>query len=273
MATGPRDRAGRRTPRRLVSRERSLSMGRAFLLLALAAALLVPTTAGAQIPDTFKNLEVLPKDIGKPELVQIMRGFSTALGVRCIHCHVGTDPNDLRSMDFAADDKDAKKIARKMMTMTGDINAWLGREIGGMRPERLDVRCFTCHHGNHRPETLQQSLVAVLDRDGVDSTLVAYKRLRNEYYGQATYDFSEWSLISIAEDLARTPERQSAALALLGLNLEYYPESAGTYARIAETHLATGDTTAAMKSFDRALALAPNDPWLKRRVERVKAKK
>lgn len=249
-------------------------MGRLLLLLVMVIAVtFVPVHVDAQIPDTFKNLTVLPKDIAKNDLVQVMRGFSTALGVRCIHCHSGTDPHDLKTVDFAADDKDTKKIARKMMAMTKEINASLTREIGGMRPERLEVGCFTCHHGNNRPETLQQSLTTVLNRDGVDSTLVVYKRLRDEYYGQATYDFSEWSLITMAEDLAKTPKQQPAALALLNLNLQYYPESAGTYARIAETHLAAGDTTTAMKNFDQAIKLAPEDPWLKRRVERVKAKK
>jgi len=249
-------------------------MGRVLLLLFITIALAsAPAAVSAQIPDTFKNLEVLPKDIAKPELVQIMRGFSTSLGVRCIHCHVGTDPHNLRSMDFAADDKDTKKIARKMMALTAEINTSLTQGIGAMRPERLQVGCFTCHHGNRRPETLEQSLIAVLDRDGLDSTLVAYKRLRNEYYGQAAYDFSEWSLITLAEDLAKEPAQQPAALAMLNLNLEYYPESAGTYARIAETYLAAGDTTTAMKSFDQALKLAPTDPWLKRRVDSVKTKK
>jgi len=239
------------------------------LVLALAAAF-QPRDSYAQIPDKFTNLEVLPKDIDKQALMQVMRGFSGALGVRCAHCHVGTDPHDLKTFDWAADDKDAKKIARKMALMTAGINQTLTTEIGSMRPDRLEVGCYTCHHGNARPETLEQSLTAVLNRDGIDSTVVAYKRLRGDFYGAATYDFSEWSLISIAEGMSRKPEQQKAAIALLNLNLEYYPESAGTYARLGETQHAMGDTKAAMASFDKALALAPDDEWLKRRVERLK---
>jgi len=230
-------------------------------------------TAQAQIPDTFTNLKVLPKDIAKPELVRVMRGFSNALGVRCIHCHKGDDAVDLSKVDFASDDKENKRIARSMMGMTEGINASLETDIGAVRPAHLEVTCFTCHHGNRRPETLAHALVSELDRNGIDSTLVKYRRLREEFYGRAAYDFSEWSLIAVAEDLARDPNRAGAALSLLNENLGYYPESAGTYARAAETYLAMGDTTSAMTHFGKAQALAPEDPWLKRRVERLKAKK
>jgi tetratricopeptide (TPR) repeat protein len=231
------------------------------------------TAAQAQIPDTFTNLKVLPKDIAKPALIRVMREFSTALGVRCIHCHAGTDAVDLSKVDFASDDRENKLIARSMMGMTKDINESLQTDIGAMRPVHLEVTCFTCHHGNRRPETLEYALVSELVPHGIDSTLVKYRRLREEFYGRAAYDFGEWSLISIAEDLARDPNRAGAALALLNENLTHYPESAGTYARAAETYLAMGDTTTAMTQFDKALALAPEDPWLQRRIERVKTKK
>jgi hypothetical protein len=36
----------------------------------------------AQIPTKFTNLEVLPKDIPRAELIATMRGFAGALGVR-----------------------------------------------------------------------------------------------------------------------------------------------------------------------------------------------
>lgn len=249
--------------------------------MALACRIVVPVVLAllsspaapvrAQIPDTFTNLEVLPKDIAKQELVTIMRGFSFALGVRCIHCHVGENPVDLSTVDFASDAKDTKKIAREMMKMSHEVNSILAKSIGAMRPEPLTVRCVTCHHGLARPETLEQVLTASLALAGPDSTVAKYHRLRGEYYGTAAYDFSEWSLISIAEKVAQDAASADAALALLHTNLEFYPESAGTYARIAETQLIKGDRDAALASFEKALALAPDDPWLQRRVARVKA--
>ncbi len=250
-----------------------MSFRRLAIACATAVACLLATPSIAQIPDEFKNLKVLPKDIKKQELVRIMRGFSNALNVRCIHCHKGEDAMDLSTIDFASDDKETKLIARAMLGMTKGINETLRTELATMRPKPLEVTCFTCHHGNRRPETLEYALITQLDAHGVDSTIVMYQRLRDEFYGRAAYDFGEWSLISVAENISRDPARMDAAIAILNENLVHFPDSPGTYARIAETYLAQGDTTAAIASFDKASALAPDDPWLKGRIERLKAKK
>jgi tetratricopeptide (TPR) repeat protein len=241
-------------------------------VIVCAALIVAAMPAHAQIPDEFTNLDVLPKDIKKPELVKIMRQFSGDLGVRCNHCHFSHDPEDLSSFNFASDEKPAKEIARTMMRMAAQINETLDKELSE-RPDHLDVSCFTCHHGNSRPEKLSDALVPVLKKDGPDAAVTRYRELRKEYFGQAAYDFSEWSLVSIAEELGREPAQTEGARALLNLNLEFYPESAPTYARIAETYLAAGDTTTAMTHFDRAMKLAPDDPWIKRRVEAIKGKK
>ena len=47
--------------------------------------------AAPQIPEKFENLQFFPKDIARDSLINIMRGFSFALGVRCQHCHTGGD--------------------------------------------------------------------------------------------------------------------------------------------------------------------------------------
>jgi hypothetical protein len=248
------------------------TLGRATLALGAFLCVCPAAPSHAQIPDTFTNLKVLPKDVKKPDLVRVMREFSNALGVRCIHCHAGDDAVDLAKVDFASDEKENKRIARTMMAMTAGINSTLRHDVGSLRPEVLDVTCFTCHHGNARPETLEYALTSELAHAGVDSAVAKYRGLREAFYGRAAYDFGEWSLISIAENLSRDPSRADAALAFLNENLVHHPESPGTFARIAETYLTMGDTTSAIVNFERALALAPEDPWLKRRVERVKVK-
>ena len=82
--------------------------------MVLAMGLLASSPIYAQIPDKFTNLKVLPKDISKQELQSTMRGFAFALGVRCEHCHVEKKAPE-HGLDFAADDKDAKKTARLML--------------------------------------------------------------------------------------------------------------------------------------------------------------
>ena len=37
-------------------------------------------------PDSFTNLRVLPRDISRDTLVNMMAGFTRALGVRCPYC-------------------------------------------------------------------------------------------------------------------------------------------------------------------------------------------
>src|SRR5262249_38141287 len=66
-----------------------------FVVAFAVLTMLVPGAAlmvHAQIPATFKNLKVLPKDISRPALVGQMRQVAGALGVRCGFCHAGGNP-------------------------------------------------------------------------------------------------------------------------------------------------------------------------------------
>lgn len=83
------------------------------------------SAAGAQgapprspIPDTFTNLQVLPKNIRKPELVRIMKSFALTFEKRCSFCHVATD--DLSQADFASDEKETKRKARELLQFIGE---------------------------------------------------------------------------------------------------------------------------------------------------------
>jgi len=121
--------------------------------VALVAALASTTTLRAQIPQNFTNLQVLPKDIARPELLATMKSFALNLGVRCEHCHVG-EGNDLSKFDFAADTKPAKGIARRMLRMTMDLNkqvAEVGEPAAAGTPK---ITCYTCHRGATKPLTV-----------------------------------------------------------------------------------------------------------------------
>ena len=92
-----------------------LRVGAAAALLALALTAVPVPVAAQGIPDDFTNLEVLPEDISRRELVGIMRRFSGALGVRCTYCHTVSDDLDSPDDDFASDEKAPKEKARAMM--------------------------------------------------------------------------------------------------------------------------------------------------------------
>lgn len=65
------------------------------------------------IPEKFTNLQVLPADITRPELLPIMKGFCKTFNVRCAHCHVATD--DLSEANFPDDSKPTKLQARELL--------------------------------------------------------------------------------------------------------------------------------------------------------------
>ena len=104
------------------------------------------------------NLQVLPKDWTRQQVVQVMQGFNMALGVACSYCHVemtGAPPNEkgVIPIDAAPDDKQTKKTARVMMRMVGQINDTLGGQLGKPQAEVVRVQCVTCHRGAAIPKT------------------------------------------------------------------------------------------------------------------------
>ena len=98
----------------------------------------------AQPPWRGENLQHYPRDITRPELIQRMREFSFALGVRCQYCHTGGDGVSFDGVVFSSDQKPAKVKARAMLRMMASgqddiqvrMQAW-SRALG--------VECLHCH--------------------------------------------------------------------------------------------------------------------------------
>lgn len=138
-----------------------------FPLLAFAVVLLVayvPEKSVSEIdqvdadttwtwPERSQNLQVLPPETGPFELSQVMRGFTRALGVRCQHCHIGTEEMSLAEFDFVSDANPHKNITREMMELVADINDDLSEIQNLHDADGLRVTCYTCHRGDTRPET------------------------------------------------------------------------------------------------------------------------
>lgn len=138
---------------------RSRSTSRVLFALALlpACAFLVSASAAgpqaaqaaqaAATPPPFENLQVLPEDIPRQELVDTMKAFTRALGVRCSHCHVG-EGDDLRTYDFPSDAKEEKRAARVMIEMVQAIN-------GEFLPRMHEVAHVAGHGADAAPEAGQ----------------------------------------------------------------------------------------------------------------------
>lgn len=119
----------------------------------LSAGLLLVTASYRNIgdPGNFKNLKVLPQDISKDSLHDLMDGYNAALGVKCGFCHA-PKANGERGMDFASDAKKEKGFARHMITMTQNINKNDFNFGNSARPDTINiVTCGTCHRGEKEP--------------------------------------------------------------------------------------------------------------------------
>lgn len=241
----------------------------------LAAFLLLHTTGlGAQnpIPETFTNLQVLPKETQRTELLGAMKGFTAALGVRCGYCHAskpGADPTSdrLDSLDFAADTREAKQTARVMMRMVKAINGEHLAQLPG--PARITVACATCHRGVPEPEPVEAILARELAEHGAEAAAEAYRDLREEYYGSASYDFSEGPLNRLGQTLLESGD-SAGALACLRLNAEFYPDSGRLAYLLGEAELAAGNREAARSAFTRAVELEPRNQRARQRLEELK---
>ena len=97
--------------------------------------------------EVFKNVQVL-KGISVAEFMDTMGFFSAAVGSNCVHCHVD---ESLAHWDKFAEDVPRKRRARQMILMMKAIN----RTNFGGTPM---VTCYTCHHGDIRPEGLPSLL-------------------------------------------------------------------------------------------------------------------
>jgi hypothetical protein len=118
--------------------------------------------SAAQPPHGFPaptNLQVLPKDLTGGQVIEIMRGWAGDLGVRCDTCHAveaaSAGSNGRPRMNFAADEKDDKLMARIMYQMLEeDKKNYIARvaDMDKMGASVAPLTCGTCHRGHLDPE-------------------------------------------------------------------------------------------------------------------------
>jgi hypothetical protein len=122
------------------------------VILAAVLSAGITTAAFAQAPGQGRggtpappqNLQVLPKDASRQDLLAAMRNFTQGLGVECNYCHV--------DRDFASDDKQQKKTARVMMQLVGHTNEMIAGGVAKAPADVVKVQCVTCHRGKAIPE-------------------------------------------------------------------------------------------------------------------------
>jgi tetratricopeptide (TPR) repeat protein len=229
---------------------------------ALAVLFLAPAVVPAQQgpgQEAPTNLQVLPKERTRQQVVQVMRSFTVALGVRCSDCHVEDDD--------ASDAKPMKQQARSMLRMTLSINDDHLAALPGREEPNVRVTCITCHRGVPRPEPIEAIVRREVDEKGVDAALARYGELRERYYGAFAYDFTDRPLVAVAEGLAEG--NAEAARRVLEVSLELHPRSAPTLFALARIHDAAGEKEQAIDCYRRGLEIQPGNAQAQRRLREL----
>jgi Photosynthetic reaction centre cytochrome C subunit len=115
----------------------------AALPLAVLAAGAQRPAAAQDLPAQFKNLQVLPKTITKPELKALMEGFTDQLDVKCTFCHILDE--------YDKDDLKHKRDARRMIQLVQHLRGSLDKYFKAGVEER-QINCWMCHRGKSEPD-------------------------------------------------------------------------------------------------------------------------
>jgi Photosynthetic reaction centre cytochrome C subunit/Tetratricopeptide repeat len=238
------------------------------LIAAAATAAAQAPAGGAQAPaPPMTNLQIIPKDTPRPQVLQMMQQIAASLGVQCTYCHVMEGRGG--RTDMAADDKPTKKAARGMMLLTRDINGRLPDAIAKSPEATTRVGCATCHRGVPIPRQITDVVTDAAASGGAAAGLTKYRELREKFYGGQSYDFSENGLIATAQR-AMTANRPDDALTYLQANVEYYPKSARSYLVMSQAHLTKQDKAAAMKDLEKAIEIDPNNAQARAQLENLR---
>jgi hypothetical protein len=246
-----------------------LAIGVVVLSSSIAAAQGGGVTGTVQVapPPPMTNLQILPKDTPRPQVLATMQAFTQSLGVQCSYCHVFEGRGGRN--DMASDEKPTKKAARGMMLLAREINTKLPDAVGKAADATTRVGCATCHRGVPIPKQIADIVTEAASGGGATAGLAKFKDLRTQFYGGQSYDFSEGSLIAIGQR-ANAANKADDALAYLNANLEYYPKSSRTYATIAQVKNAKGDKAGAIAALEKAVELDPNNTQAKTQLEALK---
>jgi tetratricopeptide (TPR) repeat protein len=243
----------------------------ARVLVALSLLLARAQVAEAQIPSQFENLQYFAKDIPQDALIQRMREFSFALGVRCQYCHAGGDGISFAGVSFSSDEKDAKVKARFMLRLVETLNTTTLASVPSRRNPPVKMDCVHCHRGSPVPTTLATELTRVIEEKGAAAAVTRYRELREDMVS-GRFDFGEWAINELARTL-REDGKPAAAIAMLELNAEYYPKSAAIDLSLGDLYRERGEREQAIRRYRRVLERDPQNLRAKRALEELERKK
>jgi tetratricopeptide (TPR) repeat protein len=225
------------------------------LLIALGAAVVMQ----AQQPPATPR-EPLPN----------MQAIAEALGVTCEYCHA-RGPQGNATTPAVGPSKIS--VAKQMIAMTRELNARIetatGKAAGTPAGAAVKIECATCHRGVPIPKPLQDVIWETNVKQGTEAAAEHYRDLRKRYYGKATYDFSEATLVNLVQRIANA--RPDDAVAFARLNLEFYPDSSTTYQALAFAYTRKVDDANAIAALEKAVEFDPTNNVARGQLEQLKS--
>lgn len=247
-------------------RARGAVAGVAMGMAALVTAVVPVSAQQWSWPERAEDLQELPADFPPERLSAVMRGFTSALGVRCSYCHMGEEGAPLSSYDFVSDANPNKGRARAMLRLLGAVNEHLDEIEPSGTP--VNMWCHTCHQGKPRPQTLAEALDERRVDESGEAALAHFRQLRERYYGAGAYDFTVGNVATVAATFLQEGDTVTATR-MLEMNAEDYPESATAHEALGDVLLAAGDRTGARIAYERALELEPENARIERKLAGV----
>jgi tetratricopeptide (TPR) repeat protein len=142
-----------------------------------------------------------------------------------------------------------------MFLMVDRLNASVQEATGKPPSEVTKVTCATCHRGVPIPMQIGDLVWQTSIKQGGEAAVAQYRDLRSRFYGRQAYDFGEQALIPVTERLANV--RPDSAVALLRMNIDFYPDSVQSHISLAYALTRARDYQGAIAALLAALRLDP----------------
>ncbi len=228
-----------------------MRMKRSIPVMLLLVAVVRP--AAAQAPEGTRDIVAI---------VEGMRVFAQALGVDCAYCHVERPG---RRVDYRSNDNPRKQTTRDMIAMTSDVNAMIKLSRPSSATTKVD--CMTCHRGVAIPRQLTDIVRQTVEQEGGAAAADQYRALRKRYYGRQSYDFTEEPLFAVIQGFI--DGRPDDAIALLLMNIEFYPRSSQSYSALAYAYTRKLDDVSAIAALETALDIDPDNSIARGQLEQL----
>jgi len=122
-----------------------------------------------------------------------------------------------------------------------------------------------------KKQSISEVLYETINEQGIDAAVKQYHNLKKKQAEH--YDFQEAELNTLGYRLLGE-NKNDAAIAILNLNTEAYPNSPNTYDSLAEAYMRSGEREKAIKYYEKTLAMLPdanldqqNKDFLKKNAE------